>query len=58
MHMRSNPLLFDYFQYPNFGEDDLQTIVQMGLGQNPSRETALQPQSFHGKEMRESKVFL
>ncbi|KAM4077763.1 hypothetical protein ACJW30_12G164800 [Castanea mollissima] len=35
-------------QLPNFGEDDLQTIVQMGLGPNPSRETVLQPQSFHG----------
>lgn len=39
-------------QYPMFGEDDLQTIVQMGLSQNPS------PQSFHGKEMRQPKAFL
>ncbi|KAG2669663.1 hypothetical protein I3843_14G042000 [Carya illinoinensis] len=35
-------------QFPMFGEDDLQTIVQMGFGQNPSQETAVQPQSFHG----------
>lgn len=35
-------------QYTMFGEDDLQSIVHMGLGQNPNRETALQPQSFHG----------
>ncbi|PRQ25421.1 putative transcription factor bHLH family [Rosa chinensis] len=30
-------------QYPGFGEDDLQTIVQMGFGQNPNKET-----EFHG----------
>jgi hypothetical protein len=48
--------LFVYFQYTMFGEDDLQTIVQMGFG---NRETPLQPQSFHGEEkiMRKS-VFL
>ncbi|KAI5315420.1 hypothetical protein L3X38_044596 [Prunus dulcis] len=28
-------------QFPAFGEDDLQTIVQMGYGQNPNRETEL-----------------
>lgn len=38
-------------QYPAFAEDDdLQSIVQMGFGQNPNRETALQSQSLHGKE--------
>ncbi|XP_059459158.1 transcription factor bHLH62-like isoform X2 [Corylus avellana] len=36
-------------QYTMFGEDDLQTIVQMGFG---NRETALQPQSFHGAHMK------
>ncbi|KAL6217796.1 hypothetical protein ACLB2K_011013 [Fragaria x ananassa] len=30
-------------QYPAFGEDDLQTIVQMGFGQNTNKET-----EFHG----------
>ncbi|PON75074.1 Basic helix-loop-helix transcription factor [Parasponia andersonii] len=30
-------------QYPAFGEDDLQSLVQMGFGQNPTRETSLQP---------------
>lgn len=34
-------------QYPTFCEDDLQTIVQMGYGQNPNLETFL-PQNFHG----------
>ncbi|KAK9944678.1 hypothetical protein M0R45_010238 [Rubus argutus] len=29
-------------QYPAFGEDDLQTIVQMGFGQNPNKETEFQ----------------
>uniref|UniRef100_A0A6N2KHA2 Uncharacterized protein n=1 Tax=Salix viminalis TaxID=40686 RepID=A0A6N2KHA2_SALVM len=32
-------------QYPTFCEDDLQTIVQMGFGQNPSLET-FPPQNF------------
>jgi hypothetical protein len=43
-----------------FGEDDLQTIVQMGFGQNPNGETtALQPQSFHGEEkITRKSVFL
>ncbi|KAJ7961622.1 putative Transcription factor [Quillaja saponaria] len=35
-------------QYPTFCADDLQTIVQMGYAQNPSRETAMQSQSFNG----------
>lgn len=35
-------------QFQNFGEDDLQSIVQMGFGQNPNSETSLQSQSFHG----------
>ncbi|GAV70770.1 HLH domain-containing protein [Cephalotus follicularis] len=35
-------------QYPTFSEDDLQTIVQMGFGQNPNPETPLQSPSFHG----------
>ncbi|XP_050363868.1 transcription factor bHLH62 [Argentina anserina] len=30
-------------QYPAFGEDDLQSIVQMGFSQNPNKET-----EFHG----------
>uniref|UniRef100_A0A6N2LDR6 BHLH domain-containing protein n=1 Tax=Salix viminalis TaxID=40686 RepID=A0A6N2LDR6_SALVM len=34
-------------QYPTFCEDDLQTIVQMGFGQNPSLET-FPPQNFQG----------
>lgn len=33
--------LVNLFQFPAFGEDDLQTIVQMGYGQNPNRETEL-----------------
>ncbi|KAB2602197.1 transcription factor bHLH62 [Pyrus ussuriensis x Pyrus communis] len=28
-------------QFPAFGEDDLHTIVQMGFGQNPTRESEL-----------------
>ncbi|PON41872.1 hypothetical protein TorRG33x02_337080, partial [Trema orientale] len=31
------------YEYPAFGEDDLQSIVQMGFGQNPTLETSLQP---------------
>ncbi|KAG5252237.1 basic helix-loop-helix family protein [Salix suchowensis] len=34
-------------QYPTYCEDDLQTIVQMGFGQNPSLET-FPPQNFQG----------
>ncbi|CAK7349412.1 unnamed protein product [Dovyalis caffra] len=34
-------------QYPTFSEDDLQTIVQMGFGQNPNLETTLLSQNFH-----------
>lgn len=41
----------NYVQYPTFCEDDLQTIVQMGYGQNPNLETFL-PQNFHGKKKR------
>lgn len=39
-------------QYPAFAEDDLQSIVQMGFGQNPNRETTLQSQSPHGKKIK------
>ncbi|XVF81255.1 hypothetical protein PTKIN_Ptkin15bG0141200 [Pterospermum kingtungense] len=35
-------------QYPTFCEGDLQTIVQMGFGQNPSPEMGLQPDNFQG----------
>ncbi|XP_062077774.1 transcription factor bHLH62 [Humulus lupulus] len=35
-------------QYPQFGEDDLHTIVQMGFGQNQTRDGSLQPQSLNG----------
>ncbi|KAK3182808.1 hypothetical protein Dsin_030094 [Dipteronia sinensis] len=36
-------------QFQSFCEDDLQSIVQMGFGQNPNRETAAeQSQSYHG----------
>ncbi|XP_043711177.1 transcription factor bHLH62-like [Telopea speciosissima] len=35
-------------QLSTFWEDDLQSVVQMGFGQNQSQEAALQPQSFHG----------
>ncbi|KAG6680627.1 hypothetical protein I3842_13G052100 [Carya illinoinensis] len=34
-------------QYPMYGEDDLQTLVQMGFGQNTNGETAIQPRNFH-----------
>ncbi|KAK8541611.1 hypothetical protein V6N13_137788 [Hibiscus sabdariffa] len=34
--------------YPTFCEGDLQTIVEMGFGQNQSREMALQPENFQG----------
>lgn len=30
-----------FYQFPAFGEDDLHTIVQMGFGQNPTRESEL-----------------
>nr|BAU67840.1 hypothetical protein [Ophiorrhiza pumila] len=33
-------------QFPNFSEDDLHSIVQMGYNQNPDREAAFQSQSF------------
>ncbi|KAI6674397.1 hypothetical protein NL676_002303 [Syzygium grande] len=35
-------------QYQNFCGDDLQSIVQMGFGQNSDQETAFQRQTFHG----------
>ncbi|KAF5726563.1 putative Basic helix-loop-helix DNA-binding superfamily protein [Tripterygium wilfordii] len=35
-------------QFPTFSEDELQTIVQMGFGQNPNQEPAMLSQSFHG----------
>lgn len=35
-------------QFANFWEDDLQSVVQMGFGQNQSQETAFDSQSFHG----------
>ncbi|XVE72695.1 hypothetical protein DITRI_Ditri11bG0059500 [Diplodiscus trichospermus] len=35
-------------QYPTFCEGDLQTIVQMGFGQNQSHEMALQSENFQG----------
>ncbi|KAK4845622.1 hypothetical protein QYF36_007191 [Acer negundo] len=36
-------------QFQSFCEDDLQSIVQMGFGQNPNRETgAEQSRSYHG----------
>ncbi|KAM7271949.1 hypothetical protein ACFE04_031163 [Oxalis oulophora] len=36
-------------QYSTLSEEDLQTIVQMGFGQNPNNmDSTLQPQSFHG----------
>ncbi|KAJ4728415.1 putative Transcription factor [Melia azedarach] len=41
-------------QYPNFCEDDLQSIVQMGFGQNPNGETSIQSQSFHGPNQASS----
>lgn len=34
--------------FANFWEDDLQSVVQMGFGQNQSQETAFDSQSFHG----------
>ncbi|XWS76031.1 hypothetical protein CRYUN_Cryun01aG0142700 [Craigia yunnanensis] len=37
-------------QYPTFSEGDLQTIVQMGFGQNQSQEMALQSDNFQGKK--------
>ncbi|XP_038712948.1 transcription factor bHLH62-like [Tripterygium wilfordii] len=33
-------------QFSTFSEDDLQTIVQMGFGQNPNKESTLLSQSF------------
>ncbi|XP_043722476.1 transcription factor bHLH78-like [Telopea speciosissima] len=35
-------------QLSTFWEDDLQSVVQMGFGQNQSQEAGFQPQSFHG----------
>ncbi|KAK8565160.1 hypothetical protein V6N13_020284 [Hibiscus sabdariffa] len=35
-------------QYPAFCEGDLETLVQMGFGQNQSQEMALHSQNFHG----------
>ncbi|XP_031255676.1 transcription factor bHLH62 isoform X2 [Pistacia vera] len=35
-------------QFPSFCEDDLQSIVQMGFGQNLNRETRLPSQGLHG----------
>ncbi|KAJ4956039.1 hypothetical protein NE237_012822 [Protea cynaroides] len=35
-------------QLSSFWEDDLQSVVQMGFGQNQNQEEAFQPQSFHG----------
>ncbi|KAJ4838885.1 hypothetical protein Tsubulata_023938 [Turnera subulata] len=35
-------------QYPTFCEDDLQTIVQMGFGQNPNFEPTLQSRTPNG----------
>ncbi|KAL5703003.1 hypothetical protein ACHQM5_028150 [Ranunculus cassubicifolius] len=34
--------------FANFWEDDLQSVVQMGFGQNQSQDTAFESQSFHG----------
>ncbi|KAK8532419.1 hypothetical protein V6N13_131748 [Hibiscus sabdariffa] len=34
--------------YPTFCEGDLQTIVEMGFGQNQSREMGSQPENFQG----------
>ncbi|KAK6259716.1 hypothetical protein SCA6_014190 [Theobroma cacao] len=35
-------------QYPTFCEGDLQTVVQMGYGQNPSQEMAIQSENLQG----------
>ncbi|XP_042521056.1 transcription factor bHLH78-like [Macadamia integrifolia] len=35
-------------QLSAFWEDDLQSVVQTGFGQNQSQEVAFQPESFHG----------
>ena len=34
-------------QYPNFGEDELQSIVQMGFVQNQTQEISLQSHNFN-----------
>ncbi|KAL6978864.1 hypothetical protein U1Q18_020532 [Sarracenia purpurea var. burkii] len=38
----------DLPKFPTSCEDDLQTIVQMGFGQNPNRDTGFRSQSFPG----------
>ncbi|WRX11418.1 hypothetical protein QQP08_003905 [Theobroma cacao] len=38
----------NYVQYPTFCEGDLQTVVQMGYGQNPSQEMAIQSENLQG----------
>ncbi|KAH1130853.1 hypothetical protein J1N35_002231 [Gossypium stocksii] len=45
-------------QYPTFCEGDLQTIVEMGLGQNQSREMALQSEFQGSNQVSEMKVEL
>ncbi|KAK9281520.1 hypothetical protein L1049_004423 [Liquidambar formosana] len=41
-------------QLPTFCEDDLQSIVQMGLGKNPNQEMPFQSRSFHGSNQPSS----
>ncbi|TKY68694.1 Transcription factor bHLH62 [Spatholobus suberectus] len=44
-------------QYPlTFCEDDLHTIVQMGFGQTPNRETPMQSPSFNGNKAEKSRI--
>ncbi|KAK8711737.1 hypothetical protein V6N13_147004 [Hibiscus sabdariffa] len=43
-----NQFLETVSQYPTFCEGDLETLVQMGFGQNQSQEMALHSQNFQG----------
>lgn len=42
-----NSFLQNPSQYPNFGEDELQSIVQMGFVQNQTQEMSLQSHNFN-----------
>ncbi|KGN44647.1 transcription factor bHLH62 [Cucumis sativus] len=42
-----NSFLQNPSQYPNFGEDELQSIVQMGFVQNQTQEISLQSHNFN-----------
>lgn len=39
---------FYLFQFPALCDDDLQSVVQMGLNQNPRKDMALRAQNYPG----------